>query len=204
VDVVLKPKDIHSMEFRTTFRGYDPEQVDQFIAKLFSEYEALYRESEEQKKTIETLQAKIEEKEKKITDLEGREDSIQGMVTMAKRTVEELLASAKSESEGILASAHREADRIVAEARKEAEHILASAQLDKQSAQRESEYLQRLQERLYYRIQRVLDEAKEALSGIKPEERTGSMSLDFGKDKTRDLSSFATQEIALTRELDDK
>lgn len=192
------------MEFRTTFRGYDPEQVDQFIAKLFSEYEALYRESEEQKKTIETLQAKIEEKEKKITDLEGREDSIQGMVTMAKRTVEELLASAKSESEGILASAHREADRIVAEARKEAEHILASAQLDKQSAQRESEYLQRLQERLYYRIQRVLDEAKEALSGIKPEERTGSMSLDFGKDKTRDLSSFATQEIALTRELDDK
>lgn len=202
--MVLKPKDIHSMEFRTTFRGYDPEQVDQFIAKLFSEYEALYRESEEQKKTIETLQAKIEEKEKKITDLEGREDSIQGMVTMAKRTVEELLASAKSESEGILASAHREADRIVAEARKEAEHILASAQLDKQSAQRESEYLQRLQERLYYRIQRVLDEAKEALSGIKPEERTGSMSLDFGKDKTRDLSSFATQEIALTRELDDK
>lgn len=196
---MLKPKDLHSMEFRTSFRGYDPEQVDQFISKLFSEYEALYQENEEHKKTIETLQKQLEEKEKKISDLESREDSIQGMVSMAKRTVEELLSSAKTESEGIVASARREADRLVSDAKREAERILASAQLERQAAQRDSDYLRTLQERLYYKIQRALDEAREALQGLKPDDRTTS--LDLGKERGRDLP-FATQEVALTRESD--
>lgn len=178
------------MEFRTVFRGYDPEQVDEFIGKFFAEYESLYRENEEQKKLIETLQERIEQKEKKISELEGREDSIQGMVSMARRTVDELLTSARSESEGILAAAHREADRIIAEARREAEHI-----------RRESEELQQLQERLYYRVQRVLEEAQEALRGLKPDE-TSRTYLGFEKDRSRDIP-LATKEIALTREVDD-
>ena len=36
---MLKPIDIHNMEFKRVFKGYDPEEVDDFLAEIVVKYE---------------------------------------------------------------------------------------------------------------------------------------------------------------------
>lgn len=42
---MLKPIDIHNMEFKRVFKGYDPEEVDDFLADIVLKYEAVYQEN---------------------------------------------------------------------------------------------------------------------------------------------------------------
>ena len=42
---MLRPIDLHNLEFKQVFRGYSKEQVDDFLSKLVSEYESLYHQS---------------------------------------------------------------------------------------------------------------------------------------------------------------
>lgn len=44
---VVTPFDIHRKEFRRVFRGYDEQEVDEFLDRLANTLEKLYRENEE-------------------------------------------------------------------------------------------------------------------------------------------------------------
>lgn len=44
---VVTPFDIHRKEFRRVFRGYDEQEVDEFLDRLATALEQLYRENEE-------------------------------------------------------------------------------------------------------------------------------------------------------------
>ncbi|MBO8125932.1 MAG: DivIVA domain-containing protein [Firmicutes bacterium] len=50
---MLTPLDIQNAAFHRSFRGYNEEEVDDFLDKVFLEYEALYRENQELKKKLE-------------------------------------------------------------------------------------------------------------------------------------------------------
>ncbi|MDF2569775.1 MAG: divIVA, partial [Sporomusa sp.] len=57
---MLTPLDIHSKEFKRSFRGYNEEEVDEFLDKVIKDYETLYRENIDLKETIERLNSKLE------------------------------------------------------------------------------------------------------------------------------------------------
>ncbi|MFD1423563.1 DivIVA domain-containing protein [Laceyella tengchongensis] len=56
----LTPYDIHNKEFKRSFRGYDVDEVNEFLDQIIKDFELLTREKLELEQQVEELQAEIE------------------------------------------------------------------------------------------------------------------------------------------------
>ena len=51
-DIMLTPMDIHNKEFKRSFRGYNEDEIDDFLDQVVNDYERLYRENERLKNEV--------------------------------------------------------------------------------------------------------------------------------------------------------
>lgn len=105
----LTPLDIHNKEFTQSFRGYDRDEVNEFLDQVMKDYELVIREKNE-------LQRKLEELEEKLGHFTNIEDTLNKSILVAQNTAEELTNNAKKESKLIIKEAEKNADRIINEA----------------------------------------------------------------------------------------
>ena len=56
----LTPYDIHDKEFKRSFRGYDVDEVNDFLDQIIKEFEFLIREKLQLEQQVEELQAELE------------------------------------------------------------------------------------------------------------------------------------------------
>ncbi|SFX26494.1 DivIVA domain-containing protein [Thermoactinomyces sp. DSM 45891] len=56
----LTPYDIHNKEFKRSFRGYDVDEVNDFLDQIIKDFELLTREKLEMEQQVEDLQAELE------------------------------------------------------------------------------------------------------------------------------------------------
>ncbi len=105
----LSPLDIHNKEFGRSFRGYDEDQVDDFLEQVIQDYEALIRQNKELEEQIESVNEKL----KHFTNIE---ESLSKSIIVAQETATEVKNNARKEAQLILKEAEKNADRIVSEA----------------------------------------------------------------------------------------
>jgi DivIVA domain len=105
----LTPLDIHNKEFSRVFRGYDCDEVDEFLDQVIKDYEALIRENKE-------LEARVRELEEKLAHFTNIEESLGKSLLVAQETAEEVKMNARKEAELIVKEAEKNADRIISEA----------------------------------------------------------------------------------------
>lgn len=111
-------------KFNRTLRGYDPEEVNQFLDKVINQVEQMVED-------IKAKDAKINELKKlevenqnlreKIVQYEKMETTLNRAIMMAQKTSEQMKMSAHKESETILEEAKNNANRIINEALLKAE-----------------------------------------------------------------------------------
>jgi len=126
---VLKPMDIHNLEFKRVFKGYDPDEVDDFLAELVGEYEAVYQENRKLRQELEELRQQMESKG-------SREQDVLDLLALTKQTVQEIKTMASREADNVISVAQAEAERIISEARLKAQQILADSEERLQKTQR--------------------------------------------------------------------
>ena len=153
---MLKPMDIQNMEFRTVWRGYDPEQVDEFTSRIFTEYETIYRENEELKATIAKLQEKLDHSTR-------MESSILEAVELAKETAESVRESAQLDAKAMIDAARQEAESIVMQARNEAETIQRRAREAVMETEDQVRQLERRQAELIRQMRAFIRQTQDAL-----------------------------------------
>ncbi|MDD4600256.1 Septum site-determining protein DivIVA [bioreactor metagenome] len=106
---MLTPLDIHNKEFKKSFRGYNEEEVDEFLDRVIKDYEQLYRENIDLKETIDRLNSKLEH-------FQHMENTLHNTLVIAQETAEEVKLNAKKESDLMLKEAEINAQRLVDEA----------------------------------------------------------------------------------------
>jgi cell division initiation protein len=106
---MLTPLDIHNKEFKRGFRGYNEEEVDEFLDRVIKDYETLYRENIELKETIERLNSKLEH-------YQHMENTLHSTLVIAQETAEEVKLNAKKETELMIKEAEISAQKLVEEA----------------------------------------------------------------------------------------
>ncbi|MBP2635673.1 MAG: divIVA [Firmicutes bacterium] len=106
---MLTPLDIHNKEFKHGFRGYNEEEVDEFLDRVIKDYETLYRENLELKETIERLNSKLEH-------YQHMENTLHSTLVIAQETAEEVKLNAKKETELMIKEAEISAQKLVEEA----------------------------------------------------------------------------------------
>ncbi|WP_055667658.1 DivIVA domain-containing protein [Desnuesiella massiliensis] len=102
----LTPMDINNKEFKKVLRGYDSEEVDEFLDKIVEDYEELFKENSVLKEKITAMNEKIEHYSK-------IESTIQNTLLLAQNAAEQAKFSAQKESEIIIKSANDNAQRIL-------------------------------------------------------------------------------------------
>lgn len=105
----LSPLDIHNKEFGRSFRGYDEDEVDDFLERVIQDYEALIRQNKE-------LEERLEDMGDRLKHFSNIEESLSKSIIVAQETAEEVKSNARKEAQLILKEAEKNADRIVSEA----------------------------------------------------------------------------------------
>lgn len=116
----IRPIDIRRKEFRNGFRGYDANQVDDFLDTVADEFERNYNENQRMREETNSLRERLQQFE----DLEG---SIRAALVHAEQAANDLRRSANREAEDVRQSARREAEHTVKDAQNRSHQMLADS-----------------------------------------------------------------------------
>ncbi|SDJ73836.1 DivIVA domain-containing protein [Sediminibacillus albus] len=105
----LTPLDIHNKEFTRGFRGYDEDEVNEFLDQVIKDYEMVIREKKELKERVDQLNERLGH----FTNIE---ETLNKSILVAQETAEEVKGNASKESKLIIKEAEKNADRIINEA----------------------------------------------------------------------------------------
>jgi cell division initiation protein len=108
VCLVLSPIDIHNKEFTRGFRGYQEDEVNDFLDQIMKEFEMTIRKNK-------TLEKEISDLNERVQHYQTMEVTLNKSIVVAQETGEEVKANARKEAELIIKEAEKNADRIVNE-----------------------------------------------------------------------------------------
>lgn len=120
---MLTPLEIQNHEFKKSFRGYNENEVDEFLDRIVADYEKLLRENEK-------LKEKSGANDRELTHYKGLEQNLQDTLMVAQKTAEDVLNSARKNAKEIRDNATNEAQNIHENTMREAQNIRVQAQLD--------------------------------------------------------------------------
>ncbi|MBK3494465.1 DivIVA domain-containing protein [Viridibacillus sp. YIM B01967] len=123
----LSPVDIHNKEFTRGFRGYNEDEVNEFLTQIIKDYEITLKEKKE-------LESKLLTSKEQIGHYNAIESTLQKSIVIAQEAAEEVRRNSTKEAKLIVKEAEKNADRIVNEALSKARRIaLEIEELKKQS-----------------------------------------------------------------------
>jgi cell division initiation protein len=102
----ITPLDITQKQFRRSFRGLDPEEVEAFLALVAVEFEALVKD-------VVSLREDNRRKAEDIAEFRSRERVLQETLVAAQRASEEIRDAARKEAEIALSDAELQAEKII-------------------------------------------------------------------------------------------
>ncbi|MCM3713121.1 DivIVA domain-containing protein [Halalkalibacter oceani] len=105
----LTPLDIHNKEFTRGFRGYDEDEVNEFLDQIIKDYEAVLREKKE-------LFEQVTELDEKLEHFKNIEETLNKSILVAQESAEEVRRNAQKEAQLIVKEAEKNADRIINDA----------------------------------------------------------------------------------------
>ncbi|WP_299086987.1 DivIVA domain-containing protein [uncultured Metabacillus sp.] len=105
----LTPLDIHNKEFSKGFRGYDEDEVNEFLDQVIKDYEMIIREKKE-------LESRVSELTEKLGHFTNIEETLNKSIIIAQEAGEDVKRNAQKESKLIIKEAEKNADRIINEA----------------------------------------------------------------------------------------
>lgn len=113
---MLTPVDIHNKEFSRSFRGFNQEEVDDFLDQVVNDYEMLYRDNHQMKKEIELCN-------KQLDQYHQLEKNLQDTLLVAQRTADEVVNTANVRGEEVRQAARQAGENLKREAELYAEKL---------------------------------------------------------------------------------
>jgi cell division initiation protein len=107
--MALTPLDIHNKEFSRSFRGYNEDEVNEFLDQIIKDYEAQIRENKE-------LQNQIQSIQERLSHFSNIEETLSKTIIVAQEAADEVKSNSKKEAQLTLREAEKNADRIINEA----------------------------------------------------------------------------------------
>lgn len=121
--MALTPLDIQNKAFSTKMRGYNQDEVDDFLDMIVRDYEDTLTKNRELEKSLKHSQEKLEY----FNELK---EALNQSIVVAQDTADKVKSSASKESEVMISSAQNRSDEMIANAEKKA-HLLTSTAEEK-------------------------------------------------------------------------
>lgn len=117
---MLTPMEIHNHQFKKSFRGYNDNEVDDFLDQIVKDFEKLLRDNER-------LQNQISNSESELAHYRKLEKTLNDTLMVAQRTADEVITAAKKNADELKENTARECQTIREQARFEATQQISHA-----------------------------------------------------------------------------
>jgi len=101
----ISPMDIEQQEFGRSFRGYNEEEVDDFLDKIVKDYEELIKENAKLKEEIDRMRERLKE-------FGEIEESLRSALLNAQKSADEIKGRVENEARAVIEKAEREAEKV--------------------------------------------------------------------------------------------
>ncbi len=115
---MLKPMDIHNKEFKKAMRGYDAEEVDEFLDEIIVDFEKMQRE-------LDVLKTQLSNYSENMESYREKEASLNNVLVSAQRFADQLKKDAETKAAEIIAQANEESQKIIHETEEKYNKVLA-------------------------------------------------------------------------------
>lgn len=148
--MALTPMDIHNKEFSVKMRGYDQDQVNDYLDQIIKDYEMLLK----QKKATEK---KLEFAEEKLASYDRMQDSLNKSIIVAQDAADRLKENAEKEAEMISKEAGNDASNVRQDAENHADQLLKEAVGKARKIEEETEALRKQSRIFRQRLQLMIE-----------------------------------------------
>lgn len=124
----ITPMEINNKEFKRSFRGYDIDEVDDFLEQIVEDYEKLYKENAALREKLNSISEKLEH----YTKIEA---TLQNTLVLAQGAADQAKSNSQKESELIVKNANDTAQRIIDQAHSQVIRITGEYERVKQEFQ---------------------------------------------------------------------
>ena len=117
---MLTPMEIHEHQFKKSFRGYNENEVDDFLDRIVDDFEKLLRENDRLKNLVNS-------NEKELEHFRKLEKTLNDTLMVAQRTADEVITAAKKNADELKENTARECQNLREQARLESKRQIDSA-----------------------------------------------------------------------------
>ena len=120
IGMALTPLDIHNKEFHVKLRGYDQDEVNEFLDQIIKDYEALLKEND-------SLRDSLDQNKEKLKYFNDLKDSLNQSIIVAQEAADKVKANSQREAEIINREAQKQGQDIIDQANEKARNIIDEA-----------------------------------------------------------------------------
>ncbi|NRG68284.1 DivIVA domain-containing protein [Streptococcus suis] len=148
--MALTALELKDKTFSTKFRGYDGDEVDDFLDIVTRDYEELIRKNHEQEAELKSLRERLQY-------FDEMKESLSKSVLLAQDTAEKVKQTAEEQSANILKQADYDAAALLSEAKDKANEILRDATDNAKKVAVETEELKNKTRIFHQRLKSTLE-----------------------------------------------
>ena len=105
---MLAPHELKGKTFKSALRGYNPAEVDEYIAFLIEKYSEAYRENNELERKLQVVVTSLDE-------IKDEEESIRSTLLSAQKMADKIIQDANERSDIITGAVKERCDAVIAE-----------------------------------------------------------------------------------------
>ena len=115
--MVLSPQDIHNKEFSVKMRGYNIDEVNEFLDRIIKDYQLTLSENIDMKN-------RLKQTEDELKYFNGMKDSLNQSIIIAQNAADKVKVEAQNEANNVTEQSRKQADEILNDASVKAKDIV--------------------------------------------------------------------------------
>lgn len=155
----LNPEDVRNRRFKTSFRGYDEEEVDTFLDEVEVELTRLLADNENLRERVASAPPPAQPVASEA------EEMLRRTLLLAQRTADETVAAAQAEAERLVTEAHTSAAQTIQAAESQAAASIGDLERRRQALEQQIEGLRAFEREYRTRLKAYLESQLRDLDG---------------------------------------
>ncbi|GAA6113624.1 MAG: DivIVA domain-containing protein [Apilactobacillus sp.] len=155
--MVLSPQDIHNKEFSVKMRGYNIDEVNEFLDRIIKDYQLTLSENIEMKN-------RLKETEEELKYFNGMKDSLNQSIIIAQNAADQVKIDAQNEANDVTEQSRKQADEILNDASVKAKEIVENISSQSKALLVANDDLRKTTESFREKLQTLLKSQMEMVS----------------------------------------
>ncbi|WP_181189642.1 DivIVA domain-containing protein [Bombilactobacillus bombi] len=155
--MALTPKDIQEKDFGSQLRGYDKDEVDNFLNQVIADYNVLIKKNQQ-------LAHDLKEAQTQISYFNELQNTVNEAIIVAQNAADQVKNQADVQANSLMTQTRLNTERMVNEAIKKARQIVQEAEKEAQTIIEQSSQINQSVRRDYKNLQNVIESQQKLIN----------------------------------------